>query len=190
MTKELVSGTREILDAPFSHGNWYKKILTWALLAIVGLPIYLLGYCLTALPVLVGGALLSIQTFLFLQDGRWYSLSVLDVATRTVDDQLSTELNEPMLSSCNEARKVSSRPPSEKYRLAQPCPGLEGWQKWLARPHSWFGLHMVLTPLLYLASVPILFFVGGLFVWHFFSRLRKIWQTTPDEPPLAQFHYQ
>lgn len=189
MAKELLSGTREILDASSSRRSWFKKMLIRLLLVIIGLPIYLLGYCLAVLPVLGGGALLSMQMYLFLQDGRWYSFSVFEVATRTVDERLSTKLNEPMLSSCNETRKVSGRPPSEKYRLEQPCPYLEGWQKWLARPQSWLGLHMILAPLLYLTSVPILIIVAGLFAWHFFSRLRKIWEATPNEPPQAQFQH-
>ena len=186
--KTLASGARKILDAPLSSGNWYQKIVLWPFLVLIGLPLYFLAFCLALLPSLAGGALLFLQTDLYLQEKHWYSLSLLDVATQTVDQKLSEEIGLPALSSCQGPRKVIFPGQVQPKPLKeQPCPQLEAWQRWLVYPRSRLDQHRVLVVALNLISVPMLLFVMGLFTLHLFQQLRKIWQPEAAKPAQTQF---
>ena len=193
--KTLASGARKILDAPLSSGNWYQKIVLWPFLVLIGLPLYFFAFCLAILPFLACGALLFLQTDLYLQEKHWYPLSLLDVATQTVDQKLSDEIGLPALSSCPGPRKVIFPGQVQQKRLKeQPCPQLEAWQRWLVYPRSRLDLHRVLVVALNLISVPMVLFVLGLLTWHLFLQLRETWQPEAAKPVQTQLkhlqHYQ
>jgi hypothetical protein len=183
----LLFNTRTILAQPISRLNWYKKIAAWPFLILLGLPLYFLAFSLTFLPLLMGSAILYSQVQLYLQDGTWYEISVLDAATQSVDLNLSARLREPLLSSCTDAPKVSfhnqrwSRailPPDngKDYRKdpKESCRNSSAWISWLVDPASWLGVHKILVPTMSVFSVPVLLFGIGLFTGHFFSQLRKV----------------
>ena len=172
MMKTLLSSTKKILDAPLSRCNWYKKAALWPFVVFIGFPLYVLAFCVAILPFVVGGGLLFLQTYLYLQGGEWYSFSALDVATQTVDSKLANEIGNPMLASCAKSRYLLT-PGGSTGSPGELCPNLTSWQLWLFHPRSWFGLHEILLPLLNLASLPLLLLLVGLFLWHFFKGLRS-----------------
>ena len=183
MVGSLISGTRRILDAPLGRSNWHKKMAIWSLLGIIGYPLYFLVLCLALSPLFSGGALLSIQVYLYLQDGRWYSFSALDVATYTMDESLANEIGQPRLSSCKELRNVLVPDHAAQHHPDESCPNLDvSWQQWLVHPSSWFGLHRILLPTLNVASIPFLILCVGLVTWHYFSKLRDILHRAAGKP--------
>ena len=172
MMRTIVWMARNVWRAPLSRANWYKKAVLWPVVVCIGFPLYGLAFCLAVLPLLLGGGLLFLQTYLYLQEGNWYSLSVLDVATHTVDRRLANEIGEPLLASCEGLRGMLT-PGGGGALLRKPCAGLSPWQLWLFEPHSWLGLHEVLLPLLNLASIALLSLLTGQFLWHGFKSLRS-----------------
>jgi hypothetical protein len=171
MMRTITWRVKKILVAPLSGANWYKKVLLWPFVVFLGLPLYLLVFCLAMLPLLLGGGLLLLQSYLYLETGKWSSFSILDVATHTVEPSLANEIGEPQLAFCGPFRGRLT--PGGDGRLAEPCPDLSSWQSWLIQPDSWFGLHEMLLPFLNLASIPLLLLLKGLFFRVLFKQLNS-----------------
>ncbi|MGH9785118.1 MAG: hypothetical protein ACRD88_13135 [Terriglobia bacterium] len=180
MMRTVVLRAKKILFAPLSGANWYKKILLWPFVVFLGLPLYLLAFCLAVLPLLLGGGLLLLQSFLYLETGKWPSFSILDAATHTVEPSLADEIGEPQLATCGPFRDRLI--PGGDGRLSKPCPDLSSWQFWLIQPGSWFGLHEMLLPFLNLASIPLLLLLKGLFFRSLFKQLHS--NVLADRGPL------
>ena len=157
--------------APLNGANWYKKVLLWPFVVFLGLPLYLLVFCLAMLPLLLGGGLLLVQSYLYLETGKWPSFSILDVATRTVEPKLADQIGEPQLASCLSYR--SRLTPGGDGRLSKPCPDLSSWQFWLIQPGAWTGLHELLLPFLNLASIPLLLLIKGMIFRSLFKQLNS-----------------
>ena len=178
----LVFGAKKILDQPVSRNNWYKKIAVWPFLILLGLPIYLLAFCFTLLPLLAGSAVLYYQVHGYLRDGRWYQFSILDATTQTVAPRLSENLGAPKLSSCVQPDTVlidTGKGSDIDLIIAgydvpkTSCLQSSAWMSWVVEPNSWFGLHNILIPPLRLFSVPLVLFGVSLFTWQFFSGWRN-----------------
>src|SRR6266404_4768290 len=91
------------LVQPIRRHNWHRKVSVWPVRIVLGLSVYVLSFCFTFLPLLMGSAILFSQVQIYLQDRHWYEFSVLDAATQTIEPKLSMALREPLLSSCAQA---------------------------------------------------------------------------------------
>jgi hypothetical protein len=167
--RRMIWNIKEILDAPISGSNWYKKVVLWPFIVFVGLPVYLLGHCLYLLPILLGGGLLLTQSYRYLYDGKWPSFSILDVATYTVEPSLADGIGQPLLASCESFRNRLI--PGGDGQILQPCPSFSSWQVWLMQPDSWIGFHEFLLPALNVASIALLFVITGIFFRSLFQEL-------------------
>lgn len=182
MLKTAAFNARDILAAPVSGTNWYKKVVLWPLVVLIGLPLYLLAFCISIAPLALGGGLLFLQSVIYLQEGEWYSFSVLDVTTYTVSPRFADQLGAPWLASCVKWRDNLTRGGKERK---EPCQGLRPWQRWVFQPRSWFGLHKILLPVLNLASIPLLLLIAGIVLRNLFKELRSV-VLGPREPPPSQ----
>ena len=171
MIRTAVFRAKRILVAPLNGANWYKKVLLWPFVVFFGLPLYLLTFCLAMLPLLLGGGFLLLQSYFYLETGKWPSFSILDVATHTVEPSFANEIRKPQLASCAPFRDRLT--PGGDGRLSEPCPDLSSWQFWLIQPDSWFGLHEMLLPFLNLASIPLLLLIKGMILRSLFKHLKS-----------------
>lgn len=170
---------RAILAAPLSGANWYKKVLLWPLVLLIGFPLYLLAFFISITPLLVGGGLLFLQSVIYLQEGEWHSFSILDVATQTVSPSFAEKIKVPWLASCAKWRDNLT---SGRKKIKEPCQGLSTWQVWLFQPRSWFGLHKILLPVLNLVSIPLLLLIIGVLLRNLFKDLRSRLLATRESP--------
>ena len=177
------AGTAHVQSA--RHQCWYQKI---SVLTVLSVPVYVLSFFLTYIPLFAGSAILFSQYQLYQKDYQWYELSVLDAATQSVHPKLTARLKEPMLSTCAQAPEISMshykiRTPKElripavdmeiKSGPKVSCIQSSAWIAWLEEPDSWQSVHMILVPPMGTLSVPMLLFATSLLTHHFFLKFKK-----------------
>ena len=107
---------------------------------------------------LLGIALTGCQGYIYLQEGRWYSASLLQVATYDVEPRLAGAIQAPILGSWHEVhaafaeaygdRSTTLESEIERAHAELALPPLGKRRLWLKYPDSWLGLHKAVAGLL------------------------------------------
>ena len=182
------AGRRETPKQPGQQvpDSLQKKLLLVLSMLVLGMPVFIVLFG----PVFAGGWILWYQFALYRQDGQWRAFSLFELVTRTVNREISDELQWPTLSSCSEigsSRKPganSERSPGESVSgaLKPRCPNLSPVESWLLSPESPSGWHRNFTRVLRAIPVSSLLFLLGL-IGSFLLRLIEIEGITRKASP-------
>lgn len=107
--------------------------------------------------VLLGALLVGEQALLYLEDGTWYSATILEIATYDLDPRLADAIGLPILASWHDAHEVfagnaedgtlSTAQIREQAR-DMGLPDLAPWRVWLNYPESWVGMNRIVAGVL------------------------------------------
>ena len=188
------AGARKAPEPPRQQERYafQRKALIVLAMLVLGLPVFVVLFS----PPVAGGLILWHQIGLYRQDGRWRAFSLFELATNTVDRDLTDKLRWPALSLCSETGR--NREPAENPNglSGQRIPvGIEGGcaelgpaQSWLLRPNASSGWHRNLVRVLRFIPVSSLLFLVGLTISYVFRLIeigRRAGKPSPAPPPAA-----